>query len=571
MKSFLRRRWFWGGLLTLLVCGWHMGWPRTAAAEGESPDVFSGLWVSASGGELRDVLRLDRLGQELAGMPFDEFFVQVRVNGDAYYQSEMVPLAVGVSPKLDPLEHMIERLRPKRVIAWFSPFRVGNANDALALEDHHVREAHPEWLSVRVDGRQVDDAGFQYLEPGLSAVQEHLAAVVQDLVKRYDLHGIYFDSVFDPGWDWGYHPDVIEQWKEEIGTYRKPSVDDPKWMAFRARMVSRSLERMSEAAREARPGIVVMAGAEAMGRAPVGGTGFTDAVVFQDHHQDWRGWLNDKLVDRLILKNFRAEVTGSESYDQWMEYALELGGREGVPLAMGLGGRLNEAVNTLAQLRRATRAGADGVVLDGYGRIVRDHGATVLFLNALERTVFAKEGLEKWAATRHERVIAARKRPIDEAAADEMVESVATAKQSQIADAEQSPLPATLAEIADEDPTLPPPPSFEEIDGVLIPVDPNQAARENGRKLLSEEDREVMESIAHLQGGTATGKPSPADPTSSASVPAGANNRLPTRRQMLLDLLKDPDFKVEPRFKLMRPDADAKEYLRRHFGNIVED
>lgn len=64
----------------------------------EAPQAFTGAIVlDAISGQFRDDIRAARVIAELGGLPFNTVIVQVRVYADAYYNSDLVPRALGIS------------------------------------------------------------------------------------------------------------------------------------------------------------------------------------------------------------------------------------------------------------------------------------------------------------------------------------------------------------------------------------------------------------------------------------------------------------------------------------------
>ena len=54
----------------------------------------------------------------------------------------------------------------------------------------HVSNTHPEWMITY--GKK------KYFDPGIPAVRDHVARIVGDITRRYDIDAIHFDDYFYP-------------------------------------------------------------------------------------------------------------------------------------------------------------------------------------------------------------------------------------------------------------------------------------------------------------------------------------------------------------------------------------
>jgi hypothetical protein len=87
--------------------------------------------------------------------------------------------------------------------------------------------------------------------------------------------------------------------------------------------------------------------------------------------QDWRGWLNEGIVDYVLPMDYYREIEEhADWFDTWTRFAARNTGKRGVVL--GLGTYLNPAEDALAQLGRARALGSLGVALYSYAVPTRD-------------------------------------------------------------------------------------------------------------------------------------------------------------------------------------------------------
>lgn len=150
-----------------------------------------GLSADAQRREIIQLLDAARAAQ------LNHVFVQVRPESCALYPSTLEPWSrfltgrQGVSPGLDPLQVFIDegRRRGIRIHAWLNPYRAG-INNAHPRHASHITNRYPQ--HTKRIGNQL------WMDPGAPEVRRHLLAVVQDLIRRYDLAGIHLDDYFYP-------------------------------------------------------------------------------------------------------------------------------------------------------------------------------------------------------------------------------------------------------------------------------------------------------------------------------------------------------------------------------------
>jgi len=125
---------------------------------------------------------------------------QIRPDADALYASELEPWSEWLSgkqgeapnPYYDPLQFTIDECRKRGldIHVWLNPYRAIQNIDKTIPAPNHVANTHPEWMLTY--GKK------KYFDPGIPEVRNHVASVVSDLVKRYDIDAIHFDDYFYP-------------------------------------------------------------------------------------------------------------------------------------------------------------------------------------------------------------------------------------------------------------------------------------------------------------------------------------------------------------------------------------
>ncbi len=192
---------------------------------------------------------LVRMLDSAKSLGLTDVFFQVRPEGDALYRSSLEPWSrfltgtQGKDPGYDPLAFCISEAgkRGIRVHAWFNPYRASVKAGAPLASNHMARRYSPYAYKV---------GSVVCMDPGSREVQDHVVKVVADVARRYDVAGIHFDDYFYPYPSVGRLPDgkTYERYRAGGGTL---PVGD-----WRRDNVNRLIARSSQAAKEARPGIV---------------------------------------------------------------------------------------------------------------------------------------------------------------------------------------------------------------------------------------------------------------------------------------------------------------------------
>ncbi|RMH20918.1 MAG: hypothetical protein D6701_03320 [Gemmatimonadetes bacterium] len=396
----------WTLLFTLALAACRpVGAPRTPgpAAAGETlppADEVRGLWVVRTTLGDPDAIREMVRRADEAG--FNTLLVQVRGRGDAYYRSDLLPLAPAVAerPGFDPLALVIDEAHRRgiEVHAWVNTYIVAGLGD-LPEDPRHVVRAHPEWLAVPRDlARELravdprDPAYVQrllawarehrdrveglYLSPARPEVKERIYRVWMELARGYELDGIHFDYVRYPGPDFDYSPYAVDRFRRWVSRRLSParraeleraSGGDPlawpdalpgPWDEFRREQVSELVERVSYGVKADRPDLLVSA---AVFADPV------DAVRYR--YQDWPSWVAEGLLDVVAPMAYTPD---DERFRSLVADAVERAGPRRV--WAGIGAYQTTPQGTLDKIDIARRQGAHGVLLFSYDWAVSEGG-----------------------------------------------------------------------------------------------------------------------------------------------------------------------------------------------------
>ena len=362
-----------------LVAAWTGGFALETTAEAPAPLVpptaeVRALWVVRTA--LVSPAEVDRVVDRAAEAGFNTLLVQVRGRGDAFYSSRLVsraPLIARQPASFDPLARLLSRAKARglAVHGWLNVLLT--AHFGQPLPPGHILAEHPGWMMVprSVAGaalrarerdlralvgaaarNDVDVEGY-YVSPASAAVGAHLTAVVRELVGNYALDGLHLDFVRYPGGDYDYSRVALESFRSTRGgkgDLLGLAAGDPVAFAAHRRTVLTSLvSRLSRAARETRPGLVVSAAVV---------PGETEAQVSKG--QAWGDWLDRGLLDVVCPMAYAED---ERAYAQQVSQIFARSSASGRSVWVGIGAwRLPIGV-VVGRVRVARQAGASGIAL----------------------------------------------------------------------------------------------------------------------------------------------------------------------------------------------------------------
>lgn len=134
----------------------------------------------------------------LQAIHINTILLQTRIRGDVIYPSAIEPFAPvftghhGKGPGYDPLAFAIEEChkRGMQLHAWLVAIPLGDA----AYVKAHGKLSLPKRKPVQCTKFR----GAWYMEPSHPATAEHLGALVEEMVDRYDVDGIHLDYIRYP-------------------------------------------------------------------------------------------------------------------------------------------------------------------------------------------------------------------------------------------------------------------------------------------------------------------------------------------------------------------------------------
>lgn len=183
---------------------------RWDARQPEPRVEFRGAWIATVDNidfPSRPGLPVARIRKELDAivaraveLKLNALVFQVRPAADALYPSPLEPWSEwltgtqGKAPAggFDPLRYLISRSHRYglQLHAWFNPFRASHPSGKSKPHSSHVRVRAPQLVAKY--GR------YAWMDPGNPTARKWSLAVIQDVVRRYDIDGVHLDDYFYP-------------------------------------------------------------------------------------------------------------------------------------------------------------------------------------------------------------------------------------------------------------------------------------------------------------------------------------------------------------------------------------
>lgn len=131
---------------------------------------------------------------------FNAVIFQVRPQADALYESKLEPWSYYLTgqqgkapePFYDPLKFWVNAAHERNIElhVWLNPYRAHHPAGGEIGATSLVKKS-PHLVKHLAEG-------YWWFDPAMKETQDHSAAVVRDLVTRYDIDGVHFDDYFYP-------------------------------------------------------------------------------------------------------------------------------------------------------------------------------------------------------------------------------------------------------------------------------------------------------------------------------------------------------------------------------------
>ncbi len=342
-------------------------------------------WVDSFSAGIYTPAQADALVADALAVNANVLIVQVGRWQDCFCNRSSYPKthAAVDPPPYDPLEVIIDKAHAAglQVHAWVNVAPMWHLATAPPQPDH-VFNAHgpsatgaDRWVNQRYDGTEVvDNETFTFMDPGNPAAAAYMANGVLSIAKNYRIDGMNLDFIRYPDYslaatagEWGYSETALARFRALTGRTDRPEPADPQWSQWRRDQVSNIVRRIYLGMLEVKPqarlsidGIVYEHGPQ------VTPGGWEGTRTYKEVMQDWRGWLDEGILDTVVAMNYKRELIPDHQamYREWNEYLADHQyGRQNV---VGPASYLNTIPNSVIQAREALRPTAAGNSVIGW-------------------------------------------------------------------------------------------------------------------------------------------------------------------------------------------------------------
>lgn len=288
---------------------------QTTGAFAENPKAVKGLWV------VRDILKsksdIQKMVADAEKAQITDLFVQVRGRADAYYKSDLVPLADGLDGSFDPLEYLLARSSGKfKVHAWVNVFYLWSAETDPSSKEH-LLFTRPQWsavshtgISMRAEGlkslKEKNKEGY-FISPANDEFQEYFLTVIDEIVSRYKIDGIHLDYIRYAGAEYdysepirskfilSYHSDPLQIVKQ-TNSGGKTMWFENTWDEFRRKELTAFVSNIRNRVVSKKPNIRLSAAV------------WADLDMAKNEmFQDWPEWIKLGYIDFAVPMNYATD------------------------------------------------------------------------------------------------------------------------------------------------------------------------------------------------------------------------------------------------------------------------
>jgi uncharacterized lipoprotein YddW (UPF0748 family) len=351
---------------------------------------YRGMWVDAFHAGFLNASQTALLVQRARNYNYNVIFIENRKTAEAFHDSDIEPKAPEVSPAdYDPLADLIAQAHDTsngkpyiQVHAWLVAYRVATSS---TVPPAHILSLHPEWINQNASGG-ISLGSSRFLDPGIPEVIDYTVNVAVEVVKKYDVDGIHYDYIRYPDQEWGYNPTSINRFNRLYGRGGTPSVSNPDWCQFRRDQVTALVRKTYVRIKAIKPHVRVSVAATTWGTYP---GDFTQASPYWQVYQDWRGWMEEGILDMNCPMNYKRENVANQAADYrlWMDFAGSA--KYGRHCLTGQAAYLHSISDSITQLSVAcNHPTLDGTVIFSYATTNKDGLPQDDFFQAVKDQLF---------------------------------------------------------------------------------------------------------------------------------------------------------------------------------------
>src|SRR5688572_10836113 len=362
----------------------QLGTPQASAAESE----FRAYWVDAFGEGIYNEAEITKLVAQTKAANLNALVVQVGRRGDCFCNRAMMPRTqANIAPlPFDPLDSLIAKAHTEgiQVHAWIITTAIWNSLTP-PLDRKHIFNQHgpsksggANWISLRYDG--ANRAGADYLlDPGHPDAADYMVRMYTSVAANYDIDGLNFDRVRLPDQNlaafpgvsaWGYNPVAVDRFQQVTGRTDRPRPDDAQWLAWRRDQITSIVRKVYVETYAIKPQLAISADTITYGYGPATQGGWENTRTYGEVLQDWRGWMEEGILDINLPMNYKREHFTTEPnnqlrmYEEWNEFAKD--NQYDRQVVIGSAAYLNFITGTVTQVRKALAPSAAGNLAAGW-------------------------------------------------------------------------------------------------------------------------------------------------------------------------------------------------------------
>lgn len=259
---------------------------------------------------------VEKICSNLKSIGINNLYLCVRAFGDAFYPSSVAYKSKFLQnlnfDEFDPLKLYLEIAKTYglKIHGWINPMRVFKKDDADNIPENFLIKR---WLNDNIRKNYylgLNNNECWVLNPCNPEVVDHLTAVLDELLERYDFDGIHFDDYF--------YPSDIKNTNYDIEYFNKikPNCDIE---TFRFNGVSNLVKKFYDKCHETKKnGKSIVFGIAIIGNAGVNRSMFVD----------FRNWIKNGYVDYLMPEIYYGFTNKYMSFnkcvDEWNSILNEL-------------------------------------------------------------------------------------------------------------------------------------------------------------------------------------------------------------------------------------------------------
>lgn len=388
-------------LIALITMVLTAVFPAPVNAQAAAPSEFRAFWVDAFGVGIYNEAEIDTLVADAKAANANAIIAQVGRRGDCFCNNAIMPRtqAFIAAYPFDPLQTLIEKAHAQgiEVHAWVIATTIWSSNIA-PLDPNHVFNTHgpsatgyDNWLMLRNTGSNYGAGADRLLDPGHPAAADYIVRMFTSIVENYDVDGIHFDRIRYPdtgGPNMGYNPVSVARFQTATGRTDVPAPTDPQWMQWRRDQVTNIVRRVYLESTAIKPDIRVSASTITYGYGPVSIPGGWEGTrTYAEVLQDWRGWMEEGILDLNVPMNYKREHVTTEPgnnqqrmYHEWNEFIKD--NQYNRQSVIGAAIYLNTIDNSIIQIRKAQAPSAAGFTAVGWSGYSYRTPSSVALANA---------------------------------------------------------------------------------------------------------------------------------------------------------------------------------------------